>query len=146
MAIHDVSIKKALSSQTDLVNHREHCSVDPQTLAVIGRAVGHQVRINRNSAQRGLYTISEAGQDSPPSIVRMGLTGRQRLATSAEFDAVIDSQVPDPTLTEDDAEAASEFIERLEDNGRQDGLIAIAPHGGDIERHTDQQASVSRHA
>jgi hypothetical protein len=140
MAIHDVSIKRALSSQTDLINHREHCSVDPQTLAVIGCTVGYQVRIKRNSNQRGLYTVSEVGQNNPANVVRMGLGGRQRLGTSAEFDGMVDSQVPNPTLTEDDAEAASEFIERLEDNGRQDGLIAIAPHGGDIERHTDQQA------
>jgi len=32
------------------------------------------------------------------------------------------------------------FVERLTDNGRHRGLIVIAPHGGDIERHTDEQA------
>jgi phage replication-related protein YjqB (UPF0714/DUF867 family) len=140
MAIHNVSIKKALSSQTDLITRREHCSLDPNTLAMIGRAVGYQVRIERNNDEHGLYTVSEVGQDNPANVVRMGLGGRQRLGTSTEFDGVVDSQVPDPTLGEDDAEAASEFIERLEDNGWQDGLIAIAPHGGNIEPHTDQQA------
>lgn len=34
----------------------------------------------------------------------------------------------------------SEFVERLTDNGRNSGLIVIAPHGGDIETHTDEQA------
>jgi len=29
-------------------------------------------------------------------------------------------------------------VERLTDNGRHRGLIAIAPHSGDIERHTDE--------
>jgi hypothetical protein len=32
------------------------------------------------------------------------------------------------------------FVERLDDNGWHPGLIAIAPHGGAIEPHTDQQA------
>lgn len=40
MATRDVSIKKALPSQEDLKKRREHCSVDPQTLATIGCAVG----------------------------------------------------------------------------------------------------------
>jgi phage replication-related protein YjqB (UPF0714/DUF867 family) len=34
----------------------------------------------------------------------------------------------------------SEFIEQLNDNGHHRGLIAIAPHGGDIEEYTDEQA------
>ncbi|MGH3897913.1 MAG: poly-gamma-glutamate hydrolase family protein [Pseudonocardiaceae bacterium] len=56
------------------------------------------------------------------------------------FDGVVDSHVPHPTFSEGDAEDQSEFIEQLEDNGVQSGLIALAPHGGDIEPHTDQQA------
>lgn len=140
MATHNVSIKKALLSQEDLKKRREHCSVDPQTLATIGCAVGQQVRITRTSNEHGLYTVSEVRQENPDNVVRMGLTGRQRLGTDDEFDGVVDSQVVHPTLTEAQAEAQSEFIERLEDNGLQSGLIAIAPHGGDIELHTDQQA------
>jgi phage replication-related protein YjqB (UPF0714/DUF867 family) len=31
-------------------------------------------------------------------------------------------------------------VERLEDDGTHTGLIVIAPHGGDIEVHTDRQA------
>jgi phage replication-related protein YjqB (UPF0714/DUF867 family) len=140
MATFDAAIKKALSSQEDLKKRREHCSVDPQRLATIGSAAGHQVRIKRNSNQYGLYTVSEVRQENPDTIVRMGEAGRQRLGTSAEFDGVVDSRVPHPTLTEAEAKARGEFIERLKDNGRQRQLIAIAPHGGEIERHTDQQA------
>jgi phage replication-related protein YjqB (UPF0714/DUF867 family) len=53
---------------------------------------------------------------------------------------VISSQVPNPTLSEKKANEKSEFIERLTDNGRQSGLIVIAPHRGEIEAHTDEQA------
>lgn len=140
MAAYDVVVKKLLATQGSLKNRPEHCSVDPDKLATIGRAGGQQVRIIRNSEDYGLYTVSEVCPDSPDNVVRMGLTGRQRLGTSEEFEGVIDSRVPHPTLSEDEAEAQGEFIERLDHDGVHSGLIAIAPHGGDIERHTDQQA------
>ena len=140
MATYVASIKRALRpSQEQLVDHREHCSADPDKLATIGCAVGHQVRIKRNNDEYGLYTVSEVRQENPDNVVRMGLTGRRRLGTDDEFDGVVDSQVVNPTLSERDAKDQDEFIERLEDNGVQSELMAIAPHGGDIELHTDQQ-------
>lgn len=140
MATRDVSISKAQSSQDDLKSRREHCSADPETLAAIGSARGHQVRVLRNDGEYALYTVSEVRQESPHDIVRMGLTGRRRLGTEDGFDAVLDSQVAHPTLSEGDARTADEFIERLDDDGRHSGLIVIAPHGGAIELHTDDQA------
>jgi len=136
---HKASVKKALSSQRDVIEHREHCSLDPGLLAAIGCMVGQQVRIIRNIHEYGLYTVSESREESD-DIVRMGLAGRQRLGTTAEFDSLVDSLVPHPSLTDAAAEHESEFVERLDDDGSQTGLIALAPHGGDIERHTDQQA------
>src|SRR5258708_33181744 len=68
----------------------------------------------------------------------MGSAGRKRLGTSDEFAGSLDSQVPRPTFDDADAEANNEFVERLKDNGTHTGLIVIAPHGGDIEPHTDQ--------
>jgi hypothetical protein len=78
--------------------------------------------------------------EDPDTIVRMGRRGRERLGTSDEFDGVVDSVGPHPTLTVDQARACGELVERLRDNGRQRELIVIAPHRGDIERHTDEQA------
>jgi phage replication-related protein YjqB (UPF0714/DUF867 family) len=141
MATYDASIRKANnSSQQDLIKQEEHCSVDPEKLATVGRALGHQVRINRTRSEYGLYTVSEVRQESPDNIVRMGKTGRERLGTSDEFAGTLDSQGPHPTFTDAEAERNSEFVERLADNGKHTGLIAIAPHGGDIERYTDLQA------
>ena len=141
MATYDASVKKALKpSQQDLIDHKEHCSADPEKLATLGRECGHQVRIKRNHSEYGLYTVSQVRQESPHNVVRMGLTGRERLGTSDEFVGTLDSQVPHPTFNDAEAETNNEFVERLEDNGTHTGLIVIAPHGGDIEFHTDQQA------
>ena len=141
MATYDASVKKALTaSQQDLIDHKEHCSADPVKLATVGRERGHQVRIKRSDSEYGLYTVSQIRQESPDNIVRMGSTGRKRLGTSDEFVGSLDSQVPHPAYDDPDAETNNEFVERLEDNGTHTGLVVIAPHGGDIEPHTDQQA------
>jgi phage replication-related protein YjqB (UPF0714/DUF867 family) len=70
----------------------------------------------------------------------MALPARQRLGTTDEFDAIIDTRVTHPTFSDDEAQAQSEFVERLDDDGCQRMLVAIAPHGGMIERGTDRQA------
>ena len=140
MAIREVSIATTLPSQEDLRARREHCSADPQTLAAIGRAGGQQVRVVRNDDDFALYTVSEVRQESPDDVVRMGLLGRRRLGTDDRFDGALDSQVVHPTISDADARACGEFVERLDDDGRQCALIAIAPHGGSIERYTDEQA------
>jgi phage replication-related protein YjqB (UPF0714/DUF867 family) len=141
MATYEASVKKALTtSQQDLIDHKEHCSADPEKLATVGRALGHQVRIKRNESEYALYTVSQVRQESPDKIVRMGVTGRRRFGTSDEFVGVLDSQVPHPTFSDAEADTNNEFVERLADNGTHTGLVVIAPHGGDIEPHTDQQA------
>jgi len=140
VASYAATVKKALYSQEDLISHREHCSADPEKLEGVGRACGQQVRIQRSSSQYAVYTVSEARQESPDTIVRMGASGRQRLGTTMEFAGTLTSRVPHPTFTAVQAEANSEFIERLKDNGSHKGLVAIAPHGGDIELYTDRQA------
>jgi phage replication-related protein YjqB (UPF0714/DUF867 family) len=53
---------------------------------------------------------------------------------------VLDTKVVDPELCDEEARDAGELVERLDDDGSQRNLIVIAPHGGDIEEHTDEQA------
>jgi phage replication-related protein YjqB (UPF0714/DUF867 family) len=140
MVAHHASIRKTLPSQEDLRKHPEHCSVDPRKLLAIGSDVRCQVRIMGSVDDHVLYTVSEAVDEDPDGVVRMGEAGRERLGTAEEFEGVIDSQVPHPTLSDAEAEELGEFVERLHDDGRSTTLIALGPHGGDIERHTDDQA------
>jgi len=73
----------------------------------------------------------------------MGDSDRKRLDASSKFAATLHSQVPHPIFNDAEAEANSEFVERLDDNGVHTGLIVIAPHGGDIERHTSWLSGVA---
>jgi phage replication-related protein YjqB (UPF0714/DUF867 family) len=136
------SIEKADPSQTGLQSRPEHCSADPDLLGTIGRALGHQVRIKRNPSETALYTVGVA--DGTPGtfepIVRMGDRGLARLGATDGFPGTVDARVPDEALTDERAEAEGEFVERLLDNGINRGFIVIAPHGGEIERRTDDQA------
>jgi phage replication-related protein YjqB (UPF0714/DUF867 family) len=136
----DVAVRKAFSSQATLKGRREHCSLDPERLASLGLVQGCQIRVRRSAEQLALYTISETRQEAADTVVRMVLEARERLGTPDEFEAVVDTQVPHPTLSDEDAPASSEFVERLDDDRRQHRLVVLAPHGGMIERHTDDQA------
>jgi phage replication-related protein YjqB (UPF0714/DUF867 family) len=140
MCSHAARVRRSLSTQQDLRRRPEHCSADAQALIALGIAAGYQVRIRRDDLTYGLYTVAEVRTENPPDIVRMGLGGRRRLDTDEEFDAELDSQIVHPTLSDTEARHAGEFVERLHDDGSDAALIAIAPHGGDIELHTDEQA------
>jgi phage replication-related protein YjqB (UPF0714/DUF867 family) len=136
----DTSVRKAFSSQSTLLDRGEHCSLDPGKLASIGLVPGSQVRVRRTPEQVALYTVSETRQESVDTTVRMALPARQRLDTVDEFDAIVETRVPHPFFSDTEAQDNSEFVERLDDSGCQRGLVVLAPHGGAIERHTDQQA------
>jgi len=139
MATATTTVKKAFATQVDLKDHREHCSPAAKALASLDRGHREQVRIHRDG-EFALYTVSEVLHETTDSVVRMGLGGRQRLQSEDEFEGVLDTKVVDPDLSDEEARAAGELIERLDDDGLQTHLIAIAPHGGDIEVHTDEQA------
>ena len=58
---------------------------------------------------------------------------------------MLDTKVVDPDLSDREARDAGELVERLDDDpGSQTQLMVIAPHGGDIEEHTDEQAYLMR--
>jgi phage replication-related protein YjqB (UPF0714/DUF867 family) len=98
--------------------------------------------VKRAEDQFALYTVSETRPEARDTIVRMAFEGRQRLGTADEFEATFDTQVPHPTFSDVEAVENSEFVERLDDHHNQQQLVAIAPHGGAIERHTDEQAEL----
>lgn len=127
--------------QPDLLDHPEHCSADPGALAGIGRAVRQQIRVAPvdDPCAVALFTVAEARTETDPAVVRMGRRGRERAGRTEPYAAVVDSVVPRRRMNDAEAARRGEFVERLTDDGVHRGLIAIAPHGGDIEPFTDTQ-------
>ena len=115
MATARTSVKKAIDTQTDLQNRREHCAPAARTLASLDSGPGHQVRIH-HSDEFALFTVSELLHETTEAVVRVGPGGRQRLQSDEEFDGVVDTKVVDPDLSDTDARDAGELVERLSDD------------------------------
>lgn len=139
MATFDASVRRALEEQPTL-DHAEHCSCDPDQVAAMAVEPGAQIRLQRSDGIYALYTISETRDETNAAVVRLGPAARSRLDAPTSFEATIDTRVTRSELSDEKARAQSEFVERLTDYGSQRWLVAIAPHGGSIEPHTDAQA------
>jgi phage replication-related protein YjqB (UPF0714/DUF867 family) len=135
-------LKLRLPEQDALKDNAERCSADPASLASIGRAVGQQVRIKRRDDARfvAVYTVNQSNPDSPgrADVVRTGLTGRERLGDGGELE---EATVEATVLDAPGESTGVRFIEVAEDTGDQSYFVVIAPHGGMIEKHTDEQAA-----
>jgi phage replication-related protein YjqB (UPF0714/DUF867 family) len=129
---------------------REHCSANGNQIRMMGLNPCQQVRIERpteNGTTLALYTIDALDDEGEPdNAVYVGFTKpedlRDRLGLSSmgSFKGKINAQVTAVGLDDHEAELYSEFTEHLADNDYNNGLIVIAPHGGNIEKHTDEQA------
>ena len=137
-----ISISQPQSDQGDLDSHREHASVRSDFAAALGLDVGRQAIIRRDDGRFALYTLTDAGPEPAADTVRMGQDGRGRLggADEEQFGGCLDSVAVDPAATLDEALCGEKLLELLDDDGQPDSLIVLAPHGGDIEPFTDDQA------
>jgi phage replication-related protein YjqB (UPF0714/DUF867 family) len=108
------------------------------------------MRVTRPTADKSivaLYTVIRTHDEEIAEKVFLGyqttsdLERRLGLTDIEEFAGEIDAKVTSD-LSEEDARGENEFIERLFDDGQHCGLIAIAPHGGEIEKSTDKQAEL----
>jgi phage replication-related protein YjqB (UPF0714/DUF867 family) len=140
-------LKLRLPQQKALKNAQERCSADPVMLGTIGRSVGEQVRIKRKDDFRfvALYTIKQANPDADlrdhwrADVVHAGQAGRERLGTAANIEATVQARVVDAAPQPGEPDGAR-FFEIADDDRKQSYFVAIAPHGGEIERDTDEQA------
>jgi phage replication-related protein YjqB (UPF0714/DUF867 family) len=134
-------------------NHiREHCLANPSQINKIERDRCQQVRIERPTATGtalALYTVIDVHNEEPDVVfvdknpddlwARLELSNTD-LSSADHFPGKVNTHVTAVGLTDAEAEASSEFIENLADNGHNHGLFVIAPHGGNIEKYTDEQA------
>ena len=131
-------VLRARSNQRDLISKSEHVSVDPAFLDYLN--IGDQCRITRSTGEFAIYTVSETRNEKNDDRMRMGMGGRCRLGTTGTISGTFSTRVVSEGLSIDEAKAAGEMIELLVDDGQSSSLIALAPHGGWIEKYTDDQA------
>ena len=137
-----ISIKQSRPEQDDLRRQAEHASALPELLQTLDLDFGQQAMIRRDAATFALYTLTDALSESSVNTVRMGCDGRDRLdgAKKEQFRGTLDSAAIDPAATEQEARDGQKLLELLDDDGQHRDLLVIAPHGGEIEPRTDDQA------
>jgi phage replication-related protein YjqB (UPF0714/DUF867 family) len=121
----------------------EHCTVDPVTLRelrCVGSGLRRQIRIILNKEALAVYTIMQSPKGEA-HLIQVGTDGLKRIVSDGQppqQKVYVTERVTNRRLSEARAREASELIERL--TGRGHELAVLAPHGGDIEKHTDEQA------
>ena len=110
---------------------QEHCALDGESLQVLGSAVGRQVLVQRTAKRVALYTVAER-IDAPGRAAHVGTVGLTRLGDAGRATL-------EPDFTGGDAAVAVRLTEQLLGRAAT-GLAILAPHGGDIEAGTDDQA------
>lgn len=117
----------------------EHVEIHPGLLARMGAEPRQQVRVSYEETT-ALFSLIPDADVRGIDTVRATDGGCSRIGAEPGHAVVLDLRCIDPTLSEAAAEMEGEFIERLEDEGHQQRLVVLAPHGGAIESHTDRQA------
>lgn len=134
-----VEVGRALLEQA-IIDDRQRCSL-PAKLAGLA-SVGRQVRVTRSGFGAAIYTVDELRKSDDPDLLRMNIYARQRLGSSDTFTASVSNKVAATGLSDAEAKAQGEFVERLVDDGHNTGVVLLAPHGGMIEVETDKQAEI----
>ena len=134
-----VDVWRAKSNQS-IIDKEEELSIDTQLSQYL--SLGDQCRIVRDDGSLALYTVGEVRGEPGNDRIRMGRQARSRLGTTDTFTAKLQTTAVSVGLSIADAQAMDEYAEFLTDDGVSTSLVAVAPHGGWIEVHTDSQAEL----
>lgn len=139
--VRSIKVRRSLLIQP-ILNRDEHISIDDSFAQHL--SLGDQCRVVRSNGNVALYTVGEVRNEAKNNRVRMGMAARSRLGTTDTFNAKLQTAVVSEGLSDAQAQAQSELVERLVDDGVHTGLVVIAPHGGFIEPETDDQAELAQ--
>lgn len=128
----------------------EHCSANLDQLKRIGRDIYQQVRLELptpNGEIPAIYTVGKVHEEQLDLVYVGNKIEKYVKCLENNTDPCKGNvrTVLTKDLSEDDARSHGEFIEQLTDDGQNQKLIVIAPHGGEIETKTDKQAEIVRH-
>lgn len=131
---------------------REHCKAKLKQIQDIGRHRHEQVRIEFETTNHGMtsaiFTVSVFHPDTDSVILGPNIDEYLqdcKLTSENTCKGKVKAQIMIEGLSEEDAKHKGELIEILTPpNSQNRKLIVIAPHGGNIEPRTDEQARYVR--
>jgi phage replication-related protein YjqB (UPF0714/DUF867 family) len=127
---------------------KEHCKAKLKQIQDIGRHRHEQVRIEFHTTNGGItsaiFTVSVFHPDTGSVSLGPKIDGYLQnceLTSQNTCEGKVKAQIMIEDLSEEDAKDNGELIELLTPpNSQNRKLIVIAPHGGNIEPRTDEQA------
>jgi len=129
-------IKKALISQSILIDFDEHIGIPADKLPSLAVREGMQVRVSRKGYADAIFTVRVITGTE----VRMGYNARQKIGGGSDFEVTITNIIASSWLSDEAARTGAALVERLSLAGSF--CLAMAPHGGDIEVSTHLQAAL----
>lgn len=125
-------IHKARSNQ-DIIGKRRSCSLSQQLANRLNIEPLHHIRID--GEDRSMYCIVKETHEKNQYPLRMPKATRDRFKFEHEDTVRISPTVPQDSYME--ARRTGGFAETVWDNEKQDNLLIMSLHGGDIEFGTD---------
>lgn len=127
---------KARSDQKRLKSKRRRCSISPELQRRLGVEEGRHLRVGHDG--RDAYFVVDEIHDETEYPFRTAKRGRRRIDVAPGETVTVSNVVPDENYLA--ARQFGGFAETVWDDGRQDEILFVAPHGGDVEFGTDDIA------
>jgi phage replication-related protein YjqB (UPF0714/DUF867 family) len=144
-----VTIREALAEQvrinTGVLRRREHITLSPDLLHRMGHPLMTQIFVTLDTGEARVMTVEQPYTDNDGwRTARMnadsyGYFGIPVGPVGATIFGGVYAAVNN-TLSDAEAQAQGGHIEALDDNGVDDAMLIMAPHGGDMEPYTSLQA------
>ncbi|WP_142860715.1 poly-gamma-glutamate hydrolase family protein [Salinigranum halophilum] len=138
----ETQVYKARSDQTRLKNRGRRCSLSRELQMTTGVEPNHHIRVECEG--KAAYYIVDQVHENSSYPFRTAKKGRERLGSSPGDTITISPIVPQEDYLQ--ARRTGGFTETVWDDGKQDEILFIAPHGGDVEFGTDDIAIRSHNA
>ncbi len=139
-----VDVDKSLSTMENLIGKQERIYMDKKLGEAVGVSIGQQVRIySKDSTDKyGNFTIYGWYDDeSGGSTIWMDSTGLSKFDQTESFDGCFKKEAVLYDMSASNLESNDEFGCFLnETNTSHSNIVVGSPHGGNIERYTDEQA------
>jgi phage replication-related protein YjqB (UPF0714/DUF867 family) len=140
------TVSKALSAQSTLIGSRQYCSISRELADRLGARAGIQLRIrSRATGEVGAYTVHEVRADDAD--LRLAKAARDPIGATPGTEVDLRTTVPRADLQFEDAWRSGDVVETVwHDPDADPEVVFCAPHGGDLERNTDQSAAFAARA
>lgn len=132
----EITVHKARSDQTRLKRKSRRCSLSSKFRERLGVDINQHIRVEHDGV--AAYYVVDQFHESDEYPFRTAKKGRKRIGVRPTDQVTVSTLVPRGEYLE--ARMNGGFTETVLDDGKQDSILFVAPHGGDIEFGTDDVA------